>query len=542
MPIVFSNRRCKSVARLQLSLRALLLFIVTLPTFGQDSEPLSSLKNEPSETNSPVSSSLGKEPQPTKEPQPKQDSQHVWLVGGGSQIQNAQAQIADNIRWQRQVFQQRVKPRSLQILFGAGKSPLPDIKRFRRSENFNAGMAPLALVFGDGWANGFRFDHHKIDDVLGSTQVDNLKSRLTNHLIQLKPGDAVFLGFNGYGSKAPKDLRQNAMLLWDNTALSVREMDEILNVLPPEIPVRMVMSQCYSAAFANLIYRQSEQKEGMSTYRRCGFFAQSAQRPTGGCFSELNPGADDSPQDYIRYFYSAIAGRHSNGEATTGVADTNANGRVSLREAHFYALENAYSLELSRSTSEVFLENWQPWYTKWHTNSSLPDNEYGRLAQRLAKRYDVTDSSSLLVQREAAQHSLEALNNRLLEQSAAVRNLQSVLQQRLIKQWPALAAPYTDNYRELMVQQVPSINRFLQNQPEFEVLVTQFQDKANIMTRIQEFQRQLTQYEKIRRMRKLARLLANFEMLGNEVRQREYNRLIECEEAELQSSVNGGAE
>ena len=268
---------------------------------------------------------------------------------------------------------------------------------------------------------------------------------------------------------------------------------------------------------------------GMSTYQRCGFFASSAYQRPEECTSKVAL-VDD--KDYVSSFYAALIGQTREGEPLAYSPDLDKNGQVSLREAHLSALEYTYSTSLARSTSEAFLENWQPWYTKWHSSSKLPDNEYGRLAQRLAKHHNVTDSTSLLTQRAAVQFSLEALANRLAEQDEELNNLQIVLKARLSERWPALATPYTDNYRQLLLSELPVINQFILQQPEYAKLVTQHQDKENLKARILDTKRQLSQYEKIRRMRKLARLLESFKILGNDVRQREYQRLLDCESVE----------
>ena len=61
--------------------------------------------------------------------------------------------------------------------------------------------------------------------------------------------------------------------------------------------------------------------------------------------------------------------------------DLDGDGQVSLYEAHLYALRAGESADLPRSTSEAFLERWQPWYADWRGLFGLRGDDSGRQAE-----------------------------------------------------------------------------------------------------------------------------------------------------------------
>ncbi|HEX7236695.1 MAG TPA: hypothetical protein VF405_07015, partial [Gammaproteobacteria bacterium] len=142
--------------------------------------------------------------------------------------------------------------------------------------------------------------------------------------------------------------------------------------------------QCYSGAFASLIYDDPRTASGFRG-NRCGFMSEAADRLAEGCGLSLD---ETEFHDYTTYFFAALAGRTRSGEPIEPeVVDRDGDGAVSFRESHFYALLTALSSDLSRSTSEQYLEDWSPWYLRWDSLADDGGSVYWSLAEELARRY-----------------------------------------------------------------------------------------------------------------------------------------------------------
>ena len=80
--------------------------------------------------------------------------------------------------------------------------------------------------------------------------------------------------FTGHGGKGDKKTPQNTnTYLWNNQKVKMQDFTKRLDKLPVETPVVLVMVQCYSGGFANIIFKEGDPKKGMAKHPRAGFFA-----------------------------------------------------------------------------------------------------------------------------------------------------------------------------------------------------------------------------------------------------------------------------
>ena len=71
-----------------------------------------------------------------------------------------------------------------------------------------------------------------------------------------------------HGTKNAEDPANNWITLWgDQESLSVTELRELFARLDPHVRVVVLMSQCYSGAFANLMYRSAAEPTGWQHVR-----------------------------------------------------------------------------------------------------------------------------------------------------------------------------------------------------------------------------------------------------------------------------------
>lgn len=165
----------------------------------------------------------------------------------------------------------------------------------------------------------------------------------------------VLLYFTGHGSPPRNgNFDDNRFDLWDGGALSVREAAPMIAPLAKKGPVVLVMVQCFSGAFGNLLFENGDPKgEFLADGDLCGFFATVKERPAAGCTPEVN---EAEYHDFTSSFFAALSGRDRVGRPVpTARADYDKNGHVGMDEAFAYAQITEPSIDIPVATSDVFL-------------------------------------------------------------------------------------------------------------------------------------------------------------------------------------------
>jgi len=253
------------------------------------------------------------------------------VVGGGGAPSYNEIALEKNLLY----FQ-----RSLRVM---GYEPKQALMFFA---NGNNGEATVRYINPAGIE---QFKPPAIPNLHGTATYDNLKRSL---LADQSP-QPLFFYFTGHGSLNRKDQNNNAMILWNEQRVSVKELAKILDQMPASKPVVTVMSQCYAGAFANLIYKSGDPRQPIAKQSRCGFFATIKTLPSVGCTPEVN---EADYKDYSSSFYAGLTGR-SRINQPVPTADYDFNGRVAYNEAHAFAKIDDVSTDLPISTSESWLQN-----------------------------------------------------------------------------------------------------------------------------------------------------------------------------------------
>src|SRR5207247_1653971 len=143
--------------------------------------------------------------------------------------------------------------------------------------------------------------------------------------------------------------------LWGEE-LSVRDLAQQIATLPAEVPVTLVMVQCFSGAFGNLVFTNGDPQAAPVQRPIAGFFAAPQDRMAAGCTPEVN---EVEYHDFTSYFFAALTGRDRLGRKVSG-ADYNHDGRVGMDEAFAYSLIHDISIDVPVCTSDVFLQKFVP--------------------------------------------------------------------------------------------------------------------------------------------------------------------------------------
>jgi hypothetical protein len=213
--------------------------------------------------------------------------------------------------------------------------------------NGNDGQATIRYLDEQGQE---QFKPPAIPNLAGASTISNLTQWLQQQ--GTIANRSIFFYFTGHGHRNPNDADNNALIFWGEELVTVQQLAGWLDQLPQETPVVTMMAQCYSGAFANLIYTGGDRTQPVALHTRCGFFATIKTRPSVGCTPEVN---ESDYEDYSSSFFAGLSGRDRTG-TTVPSADYNRDGRVSYSEAHAFAKVDEATTDLPVSTVEVWLQ------------------------------------------------------------------------------------------------------------------------------------------------------------------------------------------
>ncbi len=464
-------------------------------------------------------------------PMPVAAADYVWLIGGGYDLDSSQAQIEQNVLWVSRLLKQIPGARTQRIYFDDGDNPAPDVKA-QLPLRGDDGLEPLRRLFAHGHVAGYRYRNHVLPQVDGGTEHAQLLAKLEQEIAALRPNDRLLIVFNGHGTRSRRDVLGNRLWLWNGTSLDVRGFDTLLARVPSTVPVRFVFTQCYAGAFARLA------TDGRKN--RCGFLAESEDQPAEGCSAGVD--ADDY-RDYTTYFFAALSGRTRLDEPLPFDPDLDGDGRVSLHEAHLYALRAGESADLPRATSEVFLERWQPWYADWRglfgrNGDALPENIYAKLAdaQTAVLGLPLEDRALRreLKQRRARELlQARALQRRQRRQLQHIGAIQREIHRVVERRWPQLPSPVNVPADAAAHSELNDIAGFIRAHARYAELVLAQDRYAANEDALLALERRQTQFDKVLRLRKLARLQGRFQAEASVADREGYQRLLSCEQQGL---------
>jgi hypothetical protein len=279
----------------------------------------------------------------------------VVIVGGGPDPENNQVAIESNVR-----YVGRLLPAATwrYTLFADGDSERATVLFEDEEQDLPPGEHVLGLLM-DGENGGTqprrRYRKPRLDARLdGASRLTDLR-RVFGALRDEEQANPlpVLLYFTGHGSPDEESRRENnAYDLWGGSErLSVRDLARQIARLPDSAPITVVMVQCFSGAFANLIFEEGDRDQGLVNRDIAGFFATVKERVAAGCTPAVN---EAEYRDFTSYFFSALTGRDRVGRSVSG-ADYNDDGRVGMNEAFCYALAHDDSVDVPVCTSDIFL-------------------------------------------------------------------------------------------------------------------------------------------------------------------------------------------
>ena len=173
----------------------------------------------------------------------------------------------------------------------------------------------------------------------------------------LHDGDGLMFYFTGHG--LPDDERGNPprnakMDMWNSGPVDVVDFTAKLDTLDPAADVFVLMVQCYSGGFANIIYNGGKPEGGLSEQSRLGYFSTVGSRMAAGCTPDI---AGDDYREFSTAFFAALSGTSRAGQPVEQ-PDYDGDGVTSLAEAFGHVLVTSDTIDIPTSTIDVLLRDY----------------------------------------------------------------------------------------------------------------------------------------------------------------------------------------
>ena len=286
---------------------------------------------------------------------PEERNSHFLTIGGGYSPSGNQVSLEKNIQYLQRVMAglgRKNAPHT--IYFADGNAKGRDLQFY--DEKFEIPKINLYLAEFVGSTRGLwnQYRNHDIP-VNGPSKSAEIRKWFDAKGKKLSgEKDRLMIYFTGHGGRGDKKTPHNTiMYLWQDTNFRVNQFVTELDKLPKELPVTMVMVQCYSGGFSNIIFKEGDPKKGLSDHNRAGFYATVQTRVAAGCTPDIN---EANYREYSTYFWEALYGQTRMGKKLEK-PDYNDDGQTSYSEAHAYTILNSRTIDIPVKTSDAFLRH-----------------------------------------------------------------------------------------------------------------------------------------------------------------------------------------
>ncbi len=313
---------------------------------------------------------------------------YALVVGGGPDVASNAAQIEGHVHFVAGLLPAGAKHA---LLFADGKADHATVSYAELGAAADARRA-LAILLGDTNAAEPVLERApslglSID---GPSRTPDFHRALAKLSVQAARSPApLLLYFAGHGTRNEKNETDTEYDFWDGDALKVHALAAEVAHWPRQVPIVLVMAQCFSGAFADVLFRGGDPKGALVEQNVAGFFSARKDREAAGCSYATT---QEDYQDFSSYFFGALRGRDRFGGAIHG-ADFDGDGAVTLHEAFCYALIHDQSADTPVCTSDVFLERFAslpeatvygtPYQEAWHAATPAQRAVLDTLSERL---------------------------------------------------------------------------------------------------------------------------------------------------------------
>ena len=282
---------------------------------------------------------------------------YFLTLGGGYGREGNQASLEANVVFFKQTIKDKhPEPFRHDIFFAHGNDPAPDVQVMaEKSKESDLPATDLLSTLYRRSSNREQvtYRNHHVTEIAGALDPQLIREDLEKLAKTATSRDRLILYVTAHGGPGPKDDPFDTSIeCWDSKKITARELSHWLDKLPHDMPVVMVMAQCFCGGFGRLIFEDLDESKGFTTRPRVGFFAQQHDLLAAGCRPDI-----EHDEEFSSYFWGAIAGHRRSG-AKIANCDLDGDGVVSFAEAYAYAVTADDTIDIPLRTSEVFLRKY----------------------------------------------------------------------------------------------------------------------------------------------------------------------------------------
>ena len=281
---------------------------------------------------------------------------HVVTFGGGPPSHN-QISLEKNVQYFRRVLNDLgMAGVRHDVYFGDGGAGRSVQYRLADSPDQRLTKA-LGLILANSPDADMRYARVELPGLVGPSSVANVDAWFDAVGRSLPAGTQLVFYFTGHGGPdaAHRDDPRNTTLVMPGrpNSLDVKHFVAQLDKVSPDVDVTLVMVQCYSGGFANVIYNEGDPDKGFARHPRAGFFSTVATRTAAGCTPDID---EEDYHEFSTSFFEALAGETRTGRPVAR-PDFDGDGRTSYAEAFTHVLLTSDTVDIPVTTSDRLLRD-----------------------------------------------------------------------------------------------------------------------------------------------------------------------------------------
>ncbi len=490
---------------------------------------------------------------------------YFLTVAGGYSPTGNQVSLERNVEFFRRVLAQ-VRPDSPphDVYFADGSDPHRDLQF--RDQDFECPPARRIVLelFGKVELANISYRNHQLEDVRGETSPDAVEKRLDELASHLVPGDRVFVYATAHGGASDDQKRpyNTKLYTWQRRTFTSEQFSGWLDRLPQEVPVVLVMVQCYAGGFSQAIFSEGNSEKGLSPHPRCGFFSQVHDRVAAGCTPDVN---EANYQEYSSFFWAALAGCSRSGEPIP-LVDYDGDHVTSFAEAHAYAVIESNTVDIPLRTSDALLQKYSRLASGESSDTPPAEGEPRRLppidlldvsgpllgllvhadpidrriAEQLAARLEIDlagDASQLEAKLQQARRDLQEVERTRSRIARNHRRAQQRAVAQVKREWPELEAEHSPKLAALMAEESDEFVAKVSAMSSYKTMTERAEELEKASAEMLQCQKQDALVRRIQQIFRRIVLAHNLPKTASPDLVARYQELLELESTTLQPSL-----
>ncbi|MCP4787013.1 MAG: hypothetical protein GY903_24875 [Fuerstiella sp.] len=315
---------------------------------------------------------------------------HFLTIGGGYSPTGNQISLEKNVQFfQRMLGEIYSGDVAHDIYFSDGDDAGRDLQYQDPTVKIPRAQLLLARIFRQTRYQDLQYRSHQVSGVRGRANKSNIENWFKQVGAKLTADDRLFIYVTAHGGRATdkKTPHDTGLLLWNSERCRMREFAEFLDRISDDVPVVVVMVQCFAGGFAHMVFDEGDARKGATAAPRCGFFATVHDRVAAGCTADIN---EENYHEYSSYFWAAMFGRTRLDEPIES-PDFDHDGAVSLAEAHAYVMLASPTIDVPIKTSDAFLQQYSKLPSRPSSEASPGKNDKDKPQEGDAASSDQND-------------------------------------------------------------------------------------------------------------------------------------------------------